>query len=84
MAVRTTGYVSRMTTDPKDQGVGGTAAGPDVPREDALHAEAEEIAVPRFDVVSVPLEGLMEAAEDLIPDIDEPRPDDPEATARPT
>jgi hypothetical protein len=72
-----------MTTDPEDQGVGGTAAGPDAPREDAIHTEAEAIAVPRLDVVSVPLEGLMEAAEDLLPGVDEPRMDDEETKARP-
>ena len=56
-------------TAPEDEGVSGTATGPSVPREDERAAEQhpERVAVPRFDVVTAPVEGLGEAASDLAP-----------------
>jgi len=70
-------------TAPEDEGVSGTATGPSVPREDERAAEQdpERVAVPRFDVVTAPVEGLGEAASDLAPgeEADEARSEDVES-----
>jgi hypothetical protein len=61
-----------MTMNADDEGLGGTAAGPTAVRDDELSREAERIAVPTFDMVSAPVEGLVDPAADAMPDADEP------------
>jgi hypothetical protein len=59
-------------TNPNDEGIGGTAAGPTAVESDALHENVERIAVPAFDIVTGPVEGLVEPISDAMPDSDEP------------
>jgi hypothetical protein len=60
-------------TNPNEDGLGGTAAGSTAVEPDALHENAERIAVPAFDIVTGPVEGLVEPAADAMPDADDPR-----------
>jgi hypothetical protein len=59
-------------TNPNEDGLGGTAAGPTAVESDALHENVERIAVPAFDIVTAPVEGLVEPVADAMPDADEP------------
>lgn len=59
-------------TNPNEDGLGGTAAGPTAVESDTLHENVERIAVPAYDVVTAPVEGLVEPAAAAMPDADEP------------
>jgi hypothetical protein len=69
-------------TNPNDEGLGGTAAGPTAVQSDVLHEEVERIAVPAYDIVTGPVEGLVEPAADAMPDADEPETQPPPVAER--
>ena len=69
-------------TNPNDEGLGGTAAGPTAVESDALHEQVERIAVPSFDIVTAPVEGLVEPAADAMPDADDPETQPPRVAER--
>jgi hypothetical protein len=69
-------------TNPRDEGIGATAAGPTAVNMDTLSEDAERIAVPAFDIVTVPVEGLAEPAARAMPDADEPETEPPPVVKR--
>jgi hypothetical protein len=69
-------------TNPSDEGIGGTATGPTAVDHEALHENVEQIAVPAYDIVSGPVEGLVEPFADAMPDADEPETRSPPVAER--
>jgi hypothetical protein len=69
-------------TNPNEEGLGGTAAGPTAVNMDTLSDDAERIAVPSFDIVTAPVEGLTEPATRAMPDSGEPETEPPPVVMR--